>query len=349
MLSERFLNSCMKILIPIIKGNSGNDTYFQYLNDALGKRDVSVDIKYLSHYLELFPYFAKAILLCTSDLKSYALVHTNADYGSCFKISGRPFVVTMHHNVFDGNYQKYTSTTQKLYHNSFLKRRIYEAFKSADKIIAVSMSTKISLENTFSISDVDVIYNGIDTDRFQPKHVCIPEEFFGKIKLLFVGNLTRRKGADLLPKIMKELGQHYILFYTSGLRTKTTFYEPNMISLGRMTRGKLVEIYNSCDIFLLPSRLEGFGYAAAEAMACGKPVVCTNCSSLPELLVDQKSGFLCEQDNVEDFVEKIKVLGESEKLRESMGEFNRQRILENFTVQKMAENYLRIYKDILKA
>lgn len=57
--------------------------------------------------------------------------------------------------------------------------------------------------------------------------------------------------------------------------------------------------------YLLLSRLEGFGYAVAEAMACEKPVVCTNGSLLPELVVDQKSGFLCEQDNVSDFVKKL--------------------------------------------
>lgn len=61
-------------------------------------------------------------------------------------------------------------------------------------------------------------------------------------------------------------------------------------------------MYNFCDILLLPSCREGFGYAVAEAMACGKPVICTNSSSLPELVMEGKGGFLCEQDNIEDFV-----------------------------------------------
>ncbi len=104
---------------------------------------------------------------------------------------------------------------------------------------------------------------------------------------------------------MRALGQGYILFYTNGLRRRGIFDEPNVISLGRIGREKLVELYNFCDILLLLSRLEGFGYAVAEAMACEKPVVCTNGSLLPELVVDQKSGFLCEQDNVSDFVKKL--------------------------------------------
>lgn len=337
------------MLIPLIKGNSGSDIYFQYLNDALSGRNVLVDIKYLPHYLELFPRFAGSLLLSTCNLQSYDLVHTNADYGSYFKISGNPLLVTVFHNVFDEDYQRYTSSFQKLYHYGLLNKRMYKALSSADRIIAISRSTKMSVEKTFGFSNIDVIYPGVDTDIFRPEEVSIKNGFSGKIKLLFVGNLTKRKGAELLPKIMEKLGGGYLLFYTSGLRTKTLFSEPNMIPLGRLALKKLVEMYNFCDIFLLPSRLEGFGYVAAEAMACGKPVVCTNSSSLPELVMESKGGFLCEQDNIEDFVEKIHILGKDEKLRQAMGQFNRQRILENFTVKKMAENYLSFYLEVLKA
>lgn len=337
----------MRVFIPLIKANSGSDIYFQYLNDALSGKNVLVDIKYLPPYLALFPRFARSLLLSTCNLQSYDLIHTNADYGSYFKIRGTPLLVTVFHNVFAEDYQRYTSSFQKLYHYGLLNNHMYKALSSADRIIAISQSTKMSMEKTFGLSNIDVIYPGVDTDIFQPKEVTIKDKFSGKIKLLFVGNLTKRKGAELLPKIMEKLGDGYLLFYTSGLRTKAIFSEPNMIPLGKLTRGRLVKMYNVCDTLLLPSRLEGFGYAVAEAMACGKPIVCTNGSSLPELVVEGRGGFLCEQDNIEDFVEKIRILGKDEKLRQAMGQFNRQRILENFTVTKMAENYLSFYRSTM--
>ncbi len=80
--------------------------------------------------------------------------------------------------------------------------------------------------------------------------VQIPDELIGKVKLLTVGKLTKRKGADLLPKIMRALDQGNILFYTNGLRRRGIFDEPNVISLGRIGREKLVEMYNFCDILL---------------------------------------------------------------------------------------------------
>jgi glycosyltransferase involved in cell wall biosynthesis len=337
----------VKVIVPIIRSGSGNDVYFQELKQALHDSHITLDLVRLAPYLEFAPYIAKATLLRRGEVGDCIVVHTNADYGVMFKVPTKPYVVTVHHNVFDENYQRSTSFAQRAYHYGLLKRRVAQALRDADKVVAVSYSTKASLERTFRATRIDVIHNGVDTNTFQPKQVPVPDEFANRVRLLFVGNLTRRKGADLLPEIMRRLGRDYVLFYTTGFRPREVFDKPNMISLGVSSREDLVEIYNFCDIFLFPSRLEGFGYAVAEAMACGKPVVCTNCSSLPELVVDQEGGFLCKAENAEDFAEKIQALGGNPELRESMGKFNRQRILDHFTLAKTAHNYLRLYEDVL--
>lgn len=333
----------MKILVPTFRSDTGNDVYFRDLKDGLNRHHITIEIMLLAKYLEFMPYLAGAALRRGSQVSDCSLVHTNADYGTVFKAPGKPYVVTAHHDVFDALYQKCTSGAQKAYHYGLLKRRIARALTTADKVVAVSHSTKASLERTFGVTKIDVIHNGVDTDVFRPRQVPTPPEFGDKIKLLFVGNLIKRKGADLLPQIMERLGGRYVLFHTGG----SGIGQANAVSLGRVAREQLPEIYNMCDVFLFPSRLEGFGYAVAEAMACGKPVICTDCSSLPELVVDKKGGFLCEQDNVEDFAEKIRVLAGDSGLRASMGEFNRKRIVENFTLDKMADGYSRLYRDVL--
>lgn len=314
---------------------------------GLSKSPALVEIKRFAPYLELLPSAARAALHWKGEYRNCALVHTNADYGAAFKCSGKPYVVTAHHDVFSESYQAYTSVAQKTYHYGLLKHRVVQALAVADRVVAVSYSTKRSLERTFGARKIDVIYNGIDTAAFKPNRVAIPEEFENRTRLLFVGNLSKRKGADLLPQIVKCLGERYVLFYTGGSQSKELAKLTNAILLGKIPREKLPDIYNMCDIFLFPSRLEGFGYVVAEAMACGKPVVCTNGSSLPELVLDQKGGYLCERDNVEDFAEKIKILAADSRLRETMGEFNRRRILENFTLDQMAESYLRLYRGVV--
>jgi glycosyltransferase involved in cell wall biosynthesis len=337
----------MKVLVPFIHSDSGNDVYFRDLKSGLLSHHVTVELMHFHPYVGFMPRLASSSFMRRARSGTCNLIHSNADYGDIFRVPSRPFVVTVHHNVFEKNYQCSTSVAQKAYHFGLLRRRFLRSMEAADKIVAVSHSTRKSLERMFGAGDVEVIYNGIDADVFRPIPVARRSEDRSKIRLLFVGNLTRRKGADLLPEIMRRLGGDYVLLYTAGLRPKRHFDGPNMIALGVTSRADLIGIYNSCDIFLFPSRLEGFGYAVAEAMACGKPVVCTNGSSLPELVVEQKGGFLCEQDHVEQFVEKISCLAGREELRLTMGEFNRRRILENFTVKHMAERYFCTYRDLL--
>ena len=297
--------------------------------------------------LESTPVLAYVSFWLRGGMDRFKLVHSNADYGVAFKTSNKPFIVTVHHNVVDERYRQSTNLAQRVYHYGLMKGRLCRALKEADRVIAVSYSTKSSLERNLRAKNVEVIYNGIDTVLFTPKRIAVPARFAGKIRLLFVGNLTKRKGADLLPLIMKRLGNDYVLFYTAGLQAKASFKAQNMIPCGVKSRYDLVNLYNTCDILLFPSRLEGFGYAVAEAMACGKPVVCTNGSSLPELVIDESGGLLCEQDNADDFIDKVRALSRNEQLRQSMGEFNRERIVNKFGLTQMGASYARLYQQFV--
>ena len=72
----------------------------------------------------------------------------------------------------------------------------------------------------------------------------------------------------------------------------------------------------------------------------------SNCTSFPELVVEGKGGFLCEKDNVKEFVERIQYLaGEPEQIRK-MGQFNRERVLEKFTLESMVKKYLDLYRSL---
>ena len=82
-------------------------------------------------------------------------------------------------------------------------------------------------------------------------------------------------------------------------------------------------------------------------MACERPIVATNYSSIPELVIDGKGGFLCEMDNVDDFVDKIGILSKDENLRKKMGIFNRKKVLRDFSIEKMGKSYIKIYKDLI--
>jgi len=344
----------MKILYILISGKAGADVYFARLKFAIEKyTDLKAEVIYISQFFEKVPFLISFYLkyIRKIDFNKYDIIHTNAEFGHFFKIKNKPLLITIHHSVFDNRYQKYTSLFQKIFHYFWIKPNLAKSLRVSDKVIAVSNHTKMQILNSFktSFKKIGIIYNGVDTDKFKPidKRPTDNNKNNNKIRLLFVGNLTRRKGVDLLPKIMTRLGSDYILYYTSGLRTENIFRQKSMIPLGKLNKGKLIEEYNKCDILLLPTRLEGFGYAVAEAMACGKSVVATNCSSLPELIKDGENGFLCKMDNIDDFIKKITILGNNPDLRIKMGMTNRQKILETFGLEKMVKEYEKLYKDTI--
>ncbi len=298
----------------------------------------------LSFYPMLLQFAPFLVSPLFGNPSQYDLIHSNVECGFAFKTRSKPLVVTVHHLVFNPTYQKYTSPAQKLYHK-LLFGYTKKSLSVADSVVAVSENAGEEIERVFGIKGIQVIYNGIDTNIFKPMRVNDP--YPDKVKLLFVGNLTRRKGADLLPKIMGRLDNRFVLFYTSGLRTKRVFPDRRMVPLGRLDSSELVNMYSLCDMVIVPSRLEGFGYSAAEGMACGKPIVATDCSSLPELVQDEKGGFLCEMDKAEDFAQRIEMLADDENLRRQMGEYNRERVLAEFDLSKMSRKYEALYERLI--
>jgi len=328
----------MKIVFKIIKANSGSDIYFERLKQLLKTTNIEAEIIYYHWFFQFCPFLLKIF----SKNSDGDIIHSCAEYGWPFKEKNKPLVVSLLHSVFDESFKDYTSFGQKLFYLLIVRPNIKKTLKATDKIVAISYATKKSFIETYGYKNIQIIYPGINLNKYKSiKTKNVNKRF----KLLFVGNLIKRKGSDLLPKIMKLLGNDYVLYYTSGLRTKppSDFNLPNMVPLGKLSEKELIKKYNECCTLLVPSRLEGFGYQIAEAMACGKPVITTNCSALPELIIDKKGGFLCEIDNVNDFVEKIKTLFENKYLMKQMGQFNRRRILDKFNLKKMGKKYKQLY------
>lgn len=340
----------MHIAFIVDKGGSGSDRYFERLQYALLRyHQISSKIFFIPQGLEQLPFLIPLYLkLKKYDLQKFSLIHTNDKIGRYCKFHDKPLVITVHHSQFDKEFQKVTSFSQKIYHYLIIKPNLYASLLAASKVIAVSNYTKKSIQEYFHYNGIQVIYNGIETDRFTPsKNNAISNNT--TTRLLFVGNNSIRKGFDLLPKIMKELGPHYTLFYTTGLREKTIKHVPeNMQSLGHISLQELINEYHKCDILIFPTRLEGFGYSVAEAMSCGKPIITTDCSSLPELVQHGKGGFLCKINDVNDFVNKITKLSRDKNLMKYMGNYNRKRVQKLFSLKEMSNAYIKCYKSLIE-
>ncbi|MBW2570590.1 MAG: glycosyltransferase family 4 protein [Deltaproteobacteria bacterium] len=273
------------------------------------------------------------------------IIHTTPDYAAFFKRGKIPLVVTFHNLILDSFMERYSSLPQRIHYKTDLRFFTRKALSAATVVTAVSQFTaKLVKKELGYRGNVQVIYNGVDTNTFftkQKKETVL-------IKVLFSGNLTRRKGVDLLPLIADKLNANIEILYTTGLRTKKKLpAHPNLKNIGAVPYSYMPKIYQDADILLFPTVREGFGLAAAEAMACGLPVVASNCSSIPELVNHGKGGFLCPVGDVEAFAEKINLLADSPKLRHEMGEYNRSKVEKMFTLDRMVNEYRELFEEVL--
>jgi glycosyltransferase involved in cell wall biosynthesis len=306
-------------------------------------------LPYLHNFLPMFA----PVGLGRSWWRGYDIVQGRSRVAWALKRRELPLVTTVHHLTTDPLLQPYSSPQQRVFYR--LIEYTYDSLSilRADATVCVSKYTQQQVALTYNKRDTVVVYDGIDTDVFVPSPDLkrtdhgLPRSD-ARVRLLFVGNRTRRKGFDLLPAIMDRLPDDYTLFYTESFQgVQAARPHPRMIPLGTPDRDGLVAAYQSCDLLLFPARVEGFGIVAAEAGACGRPVVTTNASALPEVVDDRRSGFLCRLDDVDDFANRVRELGEHPDLRREMGLRGRDKIVNTFGYPQLASGLIAVYERLL--
>lgn len=192
---------------------------------------------------------------------------------------------------------------------SQLRKRLYlrklpRILNSCAAIVAVSESTKNDLVSYFKLSSqkIHVVYNGYDENRFQLVENLEPVlSRYGLQKggyFLFVGSILRHKNLVRLVQAFARLESDAKLVI-SGV-CKDDAYLSEIINCARdlklgsekinfldyVSDSDLPFLYNGAIAFVLPSLHEGFGVPVIEAMACGIPVVTSNCAAMPEVAGD---------------------------------------------------------------
>jgi glycosyltransferase involved in cell wall biosynthesis len=309
----------------------------------LERRSVRATISWFATYWQFAPF----ALTQVNAPPGANLVHALSWSGFAFKRSGLPLVVSEQLDVLDPTYRPYKSAAQALFHQTLVRRFMRKSFAAAAAVTAVSQATASSLKHTMDLDSAQVIPNFVDTEIFRPATAARPT--VKTFKLLFVGNLTKRKGADLLAPIMNALGAGFELRFTTGLRDGNLGEQTaNMKSIGKLTSDReLVAAYQDCDALLFPSRLEGLPIAPLEAMACGVPIIAARASSLPEVVDDGQTGMLCETDNVDSFVTACRTLAESPTRRAEMAAASRTRAEQRFAESVVVPQYIALYQRLL--
>lgn len=268
-----------------------------------------------------------------------SITHLSPSYGHIPLPQHCSRVITFHSFDIDPDNMEQASRAQRFYYRNVLRHAVFAATKSADRLVAVSKFVADCVRQHCPIGkkSVEVIYNGIDTLRFRPLREVDRDR---PLRVLFVGNPTRRKGFHLLAKLANQLPNGVELAFTSGLRDEQVkSAHRRLVSLGHFPYSEMHRLYQEADVLLFPAYREGFGLCVAEAMASGLPVVSTNCSAIPELIDEGRGGFLVAPGDIPAMLERTRRLLESAELRRDMGEWNRVRAVRDFDRTEMVNGY----------
>lgn len=195
-------------------------------------------------------------------------------------------------------------------------------------------------------SRLTLLTNGIAADSHaEHSDAAWPDR---AIRVLFVGRFDRQKGADIFAATMAGLGSgwHGCAIGAPVVDGAAPDFPSNVTCVGWLRRDDVQRYLASCDVLVVPSRWEGFGLIAVEAMRAGKAVVASRVGGLADIVVDGVTGKLIEPHEASSFVEALRTL-DRDDLR-AMGTAGRARFLREYTAESLNRGLFALYDALLQ-
>lgn len=283
----------------------------------------------------LFSMIVHAIILA----KECDVIHANWLHTGLFslpakKIRKKPLVVTLRGSDLKGG----ASNVLR-----FLISKV-DALTTVNQTWATFIKNKYRRPVFYTPNGVEVSKKAMDLSQ----EFCIDSK---ETIVLYMGVLRKVKGADLLAEIAKTISalDPSVRFLVVGPGNPQEFglnNLPNVICVGQLSPQLALEVYPSCDIFVLPSRSEGRPNALLEAMASGLPSVVARLPGVVDILTDE-CGTVVDAEDVHAFANALCSLAQNPDIRKVMGENAKARVAElSLNWESSARRYLRIFERI---
>jgi UDP-glucose:(heptosyl)LPS alpha-1,3-glucosyltransferase len=255
----------------------------------------------------------------------------------------------------------YKSFTPRRLALSFLERKIFQE-NGCRAIMTNSTLLKSHIRHYYNVpsSKITVIYNGVDTVRFNQKvrihHRRTMRDQLSysdkDIVLLFISNNFKLKGLSSILQAMHTLDHPRFKLLIVGDDHPKPFYK--LINrLGLVDRIQFAgpqrhteKFYACADIFVLPTKYDAFANVCLEAMACGLPVVTTKSNGAADIMEHGKTGLILHQCTPDCLADQLSVL-EASTNRTEMGKFASQ-IAKQYTWENHLKNVLNLYRTVQK-
>jgi len=236
-----------------------------------------------------------------------------------------------------------------LYHHH---KSFYRCFTAADAVLTQTPYSTELFTRLFPSARPFQIGAGVEARLFQSPEIS-GKRFRGKYGLsdkkivLFVGRKERFKRYDLAVEAIDLIGDDQIKLVMVGSDVdQQPIHSPNIVYLRKLPREDLLDAYDACDVFLLPSEHESFGMVFLEAWMRQKPVIGnTLCKPVASLIRDGVDGYVCA--SAKEIADRIKHLVGDPDLARRLGEAGYRRVMEQYTWDTIASKVYCVYNEII--
>lgn len=285
---------------------------------------------------------------CLKEMKSVdpygGNILTCLNFGLAYKLQNEFDIIHDHIGTLSlATANMATTPVMMTYHGPFTSE-VQDIFSVLNKPYVVSISKNQGKSTNPQMNHIGTVYNGLYLDHYPFSNT--PENY-----LLFVGRITLEKGVHLAIEVAQKLNMPLIIAakletaYAPDVEYFEEKVKPHLSEkirwIGEVNEEERNKLMSKALAFVHPITWpEPFGLTLIESMACGAPVVAFKLGSIPEIIIDGKTGFVVE--TVDQMVESILRIGEINR------EDCRTHALRTFSARKMAEGYLALYEKILQ-
>ncbi len=242
--------------------------------------------------------------------------------------------------------------------NNFFTKKKYA---DVDKVVCISKYIRGKVRE-YGVPDknIELIYSGVKFREAVNNISYLEKEFkigsrikFGMLTALVIGKHKDFRSLFEAIKILKNRNGDFVFFIigTGKDRKKIISISKELNISDRIMftgfRYDIPELLSFLDIYVHSAENEGLGTSIIEAMGMGLPVIATEAGGIPEIIENNKNGFLCKIKDGKDLADKMEILLQDDKLRENIGDNNKVRA-RDFSSEFMVKKNYELYKELLR-
>lgn len=361
--TEKYLYDLCKRLakrnsVSVISSKFGNNPEFETIEGTKVYRIKSIVLQKLPPFLPPplaipISFRRNMLRICEKERPDVVHIHNRffLSYSSMVlwkKSLGAPLFITLH-NARPVGINEETDFLGQFF-DDYIGHRI---IRSCDRVLANSQWTlETTLPKDYPREKAEVIYNGVDTQRFRRVNSGLKDKLGCEFLSVTVCRLLPQKGVNYLIAAIKDIEEDYKAVIVGrgpcfgelkSLAKKLNIEKKVEFVTSHLTDEELVKYYSASDFSVLPSLWEPFGITLIEAMACGCSIIATNVGGIPEV-VTSDCGILVSPRSPNELALAINRLIGDKNLRRKMSRNARKRVEKYFDFDLIAEKVEQSYR-----